>query len=138
MNYERSMMPTFRYAAALPVYHWFGPRPELLDLAPDRRGWLICLSLQRDGDLCLLPLAWDQLQHSQDDPRPRLTPLPPATPHTQAFHRQQVEQIVQQLVQDGWQVNGRLTLHFSGAESEPHFDQITHQYLWQLPEKDEL
>ena len=131
-------MPAFRYIAALPVYHWYGPRPELLDLEPDRRGWLICLNLQRDGDLCLLPLAWDQIQRSEDDLRPRLTPLPPPTPHTQAFHQQQIQQTIQQLTAEGWQINGRITLHFTGTDTEPHFDQTIHQYLWQSPAKDEL
>lgn len=131
-------MPTLRFTTALPVYYWYGPRPELFDLEPDRHGWLICLSFQRDGDLCLLPLAWDQIQHSEDDQRPYLTPLPPATPHTEAYHQQQVRQIVQQLTAEGWQLNGRITLHFTGAESKPNVDQMIDQYLWQTPAKDEL
>lgn len=120
----------------IPVYHWRGARPVLVDLEPSQRGWLVCLCLQREGDVCLLPLAWDT-DAFMEEPNPDDN-LPAPTFHTQAQDNTAVRLTLNNLQQSGWQINGRLTLHFTGCHTEPNFHQNTQHYLWHTPqEKDE-
>ncbi|RMD51075.1 MAG: hypothetical protein D6835_03700 [Candidatus Thermofonsia bacterium] len=120
-------------SAIVPVYYFRGALPPLMDTEPDHNGWLICLSLSREGDTCLLPLAWESQQITADDPRPRLTPLQ-STTHTHALYSSAVKNTLAQLQNNGWHINGRLTIHFTGADTEPNFHQQTQSCLWQTPE----
>lgn len=117
----------------LPIYHWRGVRPWLFDLPPDHVGWLICLCFQRDGDLCFVPLAGEQAQHTADDQRNQYTPLPHLSPQTQSRQQQSIAQTVAALQQEGWHVHGRFTIHFTGRDTTLDFDQQTNTYLWQQP-----
>ena len=109
---------------AIPLYHWRGARPWLLDLTPDDNGWLLCLCLHRQGDIALLPIAWEQ------------NALPVAHPpsfHGDALDDEACQLILGDLQSDGWQVNGRLTLRFTGTETDPNFWQTITTHLWQKP-----
>lgn len=132
MRYSHSQSISF-----VPVYYWRGARPTLADLEPYQTGWLVCLTLTREGDVCLLPLAWDHdapLEDSTIDDN-----LPAPTFHTQAQDNTAVRLTLNELQQSGWQVNGRLTIHFTGCDTEPNFHQNTQTYLWHTPGgKDEL
>ncbi|MCK5923873.1 MAG: hypothetical protein KAG66_23260, partial [Methylococcales bacterium] len=67
-------------SALVPVYYFRGALPPLFELAEDYTGWLVCLSLSQDGHSCLLPLAWEQKQQTEDDLRPfHHPPLPTFT-----------------------------------------------------------
>lgn len=121
---------TTHYAATVPLYHWRGARPWPLDLTPDDTGWAYCLCLQYEGDVCLLPLAW------QSDP------LPPAPPNsdppspgwqTQALDNTAVTLTLNTLQQTGWQITGSLTLRFTGQQTDPNFHQHIQHYLWHTP-----
>ena len=103
-------------SSAVAVYHWRGARPWLLDLTADDSGWLLCLCLQREGDVALLPLAWEQNAPAADTPGSW-----PFSPQAETFHgdapdAEACQLTLRDLESDGWQVNGRLTLHFTGAE----------------------
>lgn len=120
----------------IPIYHLRGPLPTLFDLPPDHCGWLICLSFTQMGDTCLLPIAWETQQLTRDDPRTLFSP-PISTQQTQALDDQAIALTLDDLQRSGWQLNGRLTLHFTGHDTDPTFHQTIHSYLWQMPEKDE-
>lgn len=119
-------------ASFVPVYHWRGGRPQIVDLEPDQTGWLICLCLQRHGDLSLLPLAW---QINAPDEHHRLAPGEPPYPtiHAQALDDDAVSLTLQQLQQDGWQIQGQITLAFTGRHAIANFEQTYRQYLWHIP-----
>ncbi|MCP4356408.1 MAG: hypothetical protein GY796_00095 [Chloroflexi bacterium] len=119
------------HTSLIPIYHWRGARPALIDLEPDQAGWLVSLCLQRDGDVCLLPLAWDTNMPTDKPDPDDIAPIP--TFHTQALDNTAVHLTLADLKQCGWKVSGRLTLHFSGADSEPNFEQTTQSYLWHNP-----
>lgn len=119
-------------ASFVPIYHWRGGRPQIVDLETDQTGWLVCLCLQRGGDLSLLPLAW---QAQAPDEHHQLTPeeQPYPTIYTEALDDTAVSLTLQQLQQDGWQIQGQLTLAFTGRDATVNFEQTYRQYLWQQP-----
>ncbi|MCA9943406.1 MAG: hypothetical protein KC449_07985 [Anaerolineales bacterium] len=119
-------------ASFVPIYHWRGGRPQIVDLEPDQTGWLVCLCLHREGDLSLLPLAW---QAQAPDEHHQLTPeeQPYPTIYTEALDDTAVSLTIQQLQQDGWQIQGQLTLAFTGRDAIANFEQTYRQYLWQQP-----
>ncbi|MCP4425282.1 MAG: hypothetical protein GY803_12370 [Chloroflexi bacterium] len=133
-----------RHTAAVPLYHWRGARPQLFDLDSDQTGWLICLSLGREGDCSLLPIAWQQgisdlnagLSAEMDNPVNDSAPypaLPIPTIGTEALDSEAVSLTLADLRQDGWRVNGRITLHFTGYDADPDFQQTIEAYLWRKP-----
>ena len=110
----------------VPIYHLRGARPLLFDLDNHQSGWTILLILHREGDCCLLPLAWQQ-----DVPGPDDDHLPPASFHANALDSEALELTLTDLKQDGWHVNGRLDVHFTGRHTEANFWQKIQPYLWQ-------
>lgn len=123
---------TTHHTSLVPVYYWCGARPHLTDLESDQTGWLTCLCLHREGDLCLLPLAWQVNAPDEDDPlTPNVFPYPTIT--TKALDETAVSLTLHQLQQDGWRINGQLTLTFTGCDAVPDFTQAYRQYLWQTP-----
>ncbi len=120
--------------ALIPVYHWRGARPWLLDLEPEQSGWLIGLCLHREGDICLLPLAWqiNNLEEENQDP----SPYPHPQWHTAAHDQNAISLTLANMQRDDWQVQGHLTVHFSGRETRPDFNRQTRSYLWQTPRSD--
>lgn len=122
----------------VPIYHLRGARHQLLDLEPEQIGWLTCLTLHREGDLSLLPLAWQiNTPDEHHEQNPEQHPYP--TIHTQALQETAVTLTLQQLQQDGWQINGQLTLTFTGRDAINNFQKTYQQYLWQTPiQKEEL
>ncbi|MCZ7672354.1 MAG: hypothetical protein M5U34_37145 [Chloroflexi bacterium] len=119
-------------SALIPIYQWRGARPPLLDLETDQTGWLICLCLQREGDISLLPLSWQTNamdEHHTPDPS-HLYP----TIHTQALDNHTLTTILNQLQREGWHTYGQLTLAFSGQETIPNFHQELQKHLWQTPQ----
>lgn len=124
---------SFHNSAAVAVYHWRGARPWPLDLTADDRGWLLCLCLEREGALALLPVAWEE-----NPPSPQASdPLPfashPSSFYGDALDGEAYDLTLRDLQGDGWQVNGRLVLEFVGAETDANFWQTIHQSLWQSP-----
>ena len=111
----------FQDIATVPLYHWRGARPWLLDLAEDEGGWLVCLCLQREGDCCLLPLAWEKTVVELAEAHPTI--------HTTALDSEAVQLTLSDMQRDGWHINGRLHLHFIGHQQDPTFT----QYLWHSP-----
>ena len=105
-------------SSAVAVYHWRGARPWLLDLTADDSGWLLCLCLQREGDVALLPLAWEQNAPAADDAAPSSFAPRPSSFHGDALDAEACRLTLHDLESDGWQVTGRLTLHFVGAEKD--------------------
>lgn len=116
----------------IPLYFWHGGRPPITDLEADQTGWLICLCLNREGDLSLLPLAW---QINAPDEHHTLAPgeQPYPTIHTEALDDAAVTLTLRRLQQDGWQLHGRLTLTFTGRDTVLDFEQTYRRYLWQTP-----
>jgi len=121
--------PKNQASAIVPIYYFRGALPPIFDIAPDHDGWLTCLSLSRDGDTCLLPLAWETRQVTPDDARTETWP----TSHSHSLSAEAVHLTLADLEQYGWQVNGRFTIHFTGAHTDPTFHQTIQQYLWQTP-----
>jgi hypothetical protein len=124
---------TVKSVSFVPVYYWRGSRPQLLDLESDQTGWLTCLCLHREGDLSLMPLAWeantpDEHHHLSPDEQPY------PTIHTEALDETAVSHALRQLQQDGWQIQGRLTLAFTGRDAVTNFEQTYRQFLWQTPD----
>ncbi len=113
-------------ATALPAYHWFGARPRLLDLERYEQGWALALVLQREGDCCLVPLAWLYEQPQSDDDR-----LPDTWPlETEAVHETALNQILRQWQLEGWEVRGRIEIRFSGTDTDPQFWPTIRSHLW--------
>ena len=119
-------------SAFAPVYYWHGGRPHLVDLAADQTGWLACLCLQREGGAALIPLAWET-NTADEHIDPQTTPPIMSTIHTQALDDTAVSLTLSQLQQDGWEINGQITLTFTGCDTLPDFEQTIRQYLWQIP-----
>lgn len=117
--------------ALVPVYYWRGARPFLVDLEADQTGWLVCLTLTYEGDTCLLPLAW-QANHPLEETPAGPLPLVPGVA-TEALDSTAVSLTLADLQAAGWEVTGRLTLYFSGRETEPDFQAKNERYLWQSP-----
>lgn len=120
-----------QYTSFVPIYHWRGARPWLVDLEPDQTGWLICLCLQREGDVSLLPLAWQVDALDEHDEGGSTQPYP--TVHTDALESAPVSLTLADLQKDGWQINGRLTIQFTGRETERNFEENMHRFLWHSP-----
>ena len=116
----------------VPVYYWRGARPSLIDLDAHQTGWLVCLSLTREGDSCLLPLAW-QADSVPDSQQPDQT-IPVITTATTALDSTAVTLTLHDLQQVGWEINGRLTIQFTGQDADPHFTETNNSYLWHTPQ----
>lgn len=111
---------------ALPTYHWFGARPRLLDLEQYEQGWALALILQREGDCCLVPLAWSYEQpHPEDDRLSAGWPL-----DTEAVHESVLNQMLKQWQLEGWQVRGRIEIRFTGTETDLEFWPTVRSHLW--------
>lgn len=109
-----------------PVYHLHGARPDLLDLTEDQVGAMICLVFAREGDSCLLPLAW---RYEQPEPSPD-DPLRPFRPFCRrALDVETMALAKADLEADGWHVTGRLELYFNGRYSEDNFWHYLQRYL---------
>ncbi len=117
-------------SALVPIYRWRGARPWLFDLESYQQGWLICLHLTREGDASFIPLAWEQFDAAGDD---RRVPYPAASLHTNALHNQALSMTLREMEQDGWQLNGRFDIYFTGKETDPNFHQTIQKSLWQTP-----
>lgn len=119
-------------AALIPLLHWRGAIPWLLDLDNSQTGWAISLVLTRQGECCLLPLAWLRDAPNWDDDR--FTPIP----HTystafaaDALDSETLHLALADLEGEGWEVSGRLDAHFTGRLADPDFWPNLHSYLWQ-------
>ena len=62
---------------------------------------------------------------------PEEQPYP--TIYTKALDDTAVSLTLQQLQQDGWHIQGQLTLAFTGRDAIANFEQTYRQYLWQQP-----
>ncbi len=111
------------HSAIVPLFYWRGARPFPLTLTADDTGTADLLLLSREDDLCLMPISWDQ-----NLPAP-YAPLPVSF-HADALDREAVRLTLHDLKSDGWQVNGRLHLTFTGQETELNFTQNTEAALW--------
>ncbi|MCI0396698.1 MAG: hypothetical protein L0332_34820 [Chloroflexi bacterium] len=123
-------------SALIPIFHWRGARPWLLDLDSYQSGWAICLVLVREGDCCLLPVAWQQDTPALDDDDrwpslPALCPWAHPTFHADALDHEALNLTLAGLRQEGWHVSGRLDVHFHGHDTTPDFWPEIHAYLWQ-------
>lgn len=116
----------------VPLYYWRGSRPHIVDLQSDQTGWLTCLCLHREGDISLMPLAW-QTQAPDEHHQLKPTEQPYPTIHTHALDNTAVTLTLQQLHQDGWQIQGQLTFTFTGCDAIANFEQTYRHYLWQQP-----
>ena len=121
-------------STVVPVYHWRGARPHPLDLDQDQSGWAVCLYLVRQGECCLLPIAW-QADGYQDEEEILQTScwLPAATFATQALDQEALSLTLGDLRRDGWAVNGRLVVTFTGTEVDSRFNERVEAYLWKRP-----
>ncbi len=110
----------------LPIYHWFGARPRLLDLECSQQGWTLALLLQREGDCCLVPLAWLYEQPQSDDDR-----LPNGWPlESEAIHESALNQLLRQWQLEGWEIRGRIEIRFMGTDTDPQFWPTIRSHLW--------
>lgn len=121
----------FQATSFVPIYYWRGARPHLVDLEAHQTGWLVCLCLTREGDTCLLPLAWEENSVCDNDRPPPTGPV--VTLNTAALDGTAVSLTLNDLQQAGWAVNGRLTIQFTGRETEAHFAENSNGFLWQSP-----
>lgn len=112
-------------SSLFPAYHWRGARPHLLDLNAAQSGWAICLVLNREGDCCLLPVAW---LHEQPDPEEEDPLRPPYPIAGGAFDEATLQLTIAEFEQEGWEVTGRLDATFTGRETDPHFQQHLRPY----------
>jgi hypothetical protein len=120
---------TMHGSSLVPIYRWRGARPYLLDLDGYQVGWTIILVLTREGDCCLLPVAWQREHPDLDEER---LPLPVHF-YTDAVDRESFDLTLADLERDGWQISGRLDVHFTGCQADPDFWQNVRAYLWQTP-----
>jgi len=112
------MKPPARPAALAHIYHWPGPRPALLDLDAEQNGDIIGLLFARRDDRCLLPVAW---RYGRLDPDCDDLPHPLLPVEEDALDSEQLAHTKAQLEADGWQLQGRLDLFFTGRQVGPHF-----------------
>jgi hypothetical protein len=130
---ENVISPT-RQIAATPLYSWHGAVPLPLSLGQDQSGWSLLLTLQREGELLLMPVAWDTVV---TQPNACLAkepaPMPAVSWHTEALDAQSFSLTLGRLINDGWQVVGCLHLHHTGANTRSDFNQLIERYLWQKP-----
>ncbi|HID54728.1 MAG TPA: hypothetical protein EYP41_22165 [Anaerolineae bacterium] len=111
--------------AAVPIYHWRGARPYPLSLTADDTGAATCLLFYREGDICPMPVAWEQ----------NLPAHPAAVTfcHADALDIEAFELTLRDLQNDGWQVYGRIRICFTGTWTDPDFYPDIRQLLWQSP-----
>lgn len=114
---------TPQHIAAIPLFHWRGARPFPLTLTADDTGSATLLLLSREDDLCLMPVNWEQ-----NLPAP-FAPPPPSF-HADALNQSAMHLTLHDLQSDGWQINGRLQLQFTGRETETNFLQNIMSTLW--------
>lgn len=112
--------------AAVPLYFWRGARPFLFNLSPAETGSATLLLLVREGELCLLPLTWACNLHPSG--RGQGQPF-----HADALDGEALQLTLSDLQQDGWQVNGRLDLDFTGQYAAADFWTTIRAALWQPP-----
>jgi len=111
---------------AIPTYHWRGARPFILNLTPDDTGVVTILLLNRQGELCLLPISWEQNLPLSLTSRPTFF-------HADAIDKESFHLTLSEFQQDGWQTQGLLNVTFTGRETTDAFWQIIHHQLWQHP-----
>lgn len=116
----------------IPIYHWRGAMPWLLELDSSQAGWVVTLLFGRQGECCLLPVAWLHDELGWDDDR-----LPPGYTHpnfaADALDDDLLKLALAELEGEGWEVRGRLELHFTGRLAEMEFWPHLQSYLWQRP-----
>ena len=110
--------PIANHIAAIPLFYWRGAHPFPLTLTADDTGDASILVLGREGDICLMPLAWEQNIPAPFDSHPRAF-------HADALDKTAINLTLHDLQSDGWQINGRLQLHFTGHETTTDFWQQT-------------
>ena len=115
--------------ATVPLYRWRGARPEVLDLETDQQGALLCLLFGREGDCCLLPLAW---RHEQVDPELDDPLSPPLLLLERALSSEEMALAKADLEADGWHLQGRLNLYFTGRYTDNRFWQSVSPFLRDL------
>lgn len=115
-----------------PVYYWQGALPWLLALDSSQAGWVVALVCSREGACCLLPVAWLRDAPGWDDDR--FTPGSgyPAFA-ADALDGEMVKLALAELAGEGWEVSGRLDVHFTGRLAEPDFWPGLESYFWQRP-----
>jgi hypothetical protein len=118
------------YATTIPVFHWRGIRPFLLDLLADNIGSAVLLVLGREGDCCLLPITWEQNSIFESDSPSPFTPRSSPFFHADALDSEAFHLTLSDLQRDGWQVNGRLDIRFTGQFTDDNFWQTIHSCLW--------
>lgn len=114
----------------VPLYQWRGARPRVLDLPPEQSGWLACLLLAREGDCCLLPLAWYEEQPDPWRDVPWHEPQPLAAG---ALEQDMARLLEAMLLGDGWQLRGRLILDFTGCRAVANFREQIDMMLGKRP-----
>ena len=62
--------PATNHIAAVPLFYWRGAHPFPLTLTADDTGDASILVLGREGDICLMPLTWEQNLPAPFDPSP--------------------------------------------------------------------
>jgi hypothetical protein len=112
--------------AAVPLYFWRGARPFPFTLADVETGGAALLLLARAGELCLLPLTWTRNLPASG--RCQAQPF-----HADALDDEAFRLTLADLQQDGWQVNGRLDLRFTGQYAAADFWTAIHATLWRPP-----
>jgi len=111
---------------AVPLYSWRGARPFPFNLTAAETGSAALLLLAREGELCLLPLTW--ARNLPPSGRGQGQPF-----HADALDGEALQLTLADLQQDGWQVNGRLDLHFTGQYAAADFWSAIQATLWQPP-----
>jgi hypothetical protein len=115
------------------LFYWPGNSPWLLDLDTHQTGWCLCLVLARGEERCLWPVAWQR-----DVPDPEDEPFLPSSFAADALDNKKLAVVLGGLVQDGWQVCGRLDVDFSGRTTRSNFWEEVQIYLWQKNEASDL
>ncbi len=128
MTNSQNSSTAIHHIAAVPLFYWRGARPYPLTLTADDIGTAEMLILSREGDLCLLPTRWEQ--NLPTDRLPSITSFYADALDQEAFHL-----TLHDLQSDGWQVDGRIHLQFTGRETDAHFEDNINSFLWHTPTK---
>ena len=119
-------------SSLIPLYLWHGARPRILDQPPEQAGRLVCLLFAREGECCLLPIAWHEELPDPLQSVPWHQPQPLASGTLPPETMRYLEAI---LLGDGWQLTGRLLLQFTGREAVADFQQYINHLLNTHPQE---